>query len=183
VGKGTSDLLRLLLTLLLVVGATAAGLTALDAVPGCIQGVPRGIRRVRSIEEAERRLRTRLALPAYFPDTLRWPPSAVRVVQEATPAAAVAFEGRGGGVELWLAQTADGDGPISPLLLPEVTVLSKGTLAIGEAEGTLSRIVGEDGAIWHEIAWRQFGRRLVLRGKGSLDQLIKMARSAHREGA
>ena len=183
VGKGTEELLRSVLTLLLVLGGTAGLLAALDSAPGCIQGVPRGVRPVKTVQEAERRLRARLALPAYFPDTLRWPPSAIRVVQDASPAAALAFEGRAGGVELWLAQTVAGDGPISPSLLPKVTVLGKGTVAIGAEEATLSRIVGEDGTIWHEIAWHQFGRRLALRGKGSLDELIRMARSAHREGA
>lgn len=182
VGKG-EELLRSVLTLLFVMGGTAGLLAALDSVPGCIQGVPRGVRRVRTIEEAEQRLRGRLALPAYFPDRLRWPPSAVRVIQDASPAAALAFEGRAGGVDLWLAQTVGGDGPIAPSLLPEVTVLGRGTLTVAGDEATLSRIVGEDGTVWHEIAWRQFGRRLVLRGKGSLDELVRMARSAHREGA
>jgi len=183
VGKATEEVLRSVLTLLLVLGGTAGLLAALDSAPGCIQGVPRGVRRVKSIEEAERRLRGRLALPAYFPDTLRWPPSAIRVAQDASPAVALAFEGRAGGVEVWLAQTMAGDGPIPPSLLPEATVLGKGTVTVGGEEGTLSRIVGEDGTIWHEIAWRQFGRRLALRGKGPLDQLVRMARSAHREGA
>ncbi len=183
VGKGTEELLRSILTLLLVLGGTGGLLAALDSVPGCVQGVPRGVRRLKSIEEAERRLRGRLALPAYFPDTLRWPPAVIRVMQGASPAVALAFEGRGGGVEIWLAQTMAGDGPIAPALLPEVTVLGKGTVSIAGEEATLSRIVGEDGTIWHEVAWRQFGRRLVLRGKGSLDQLVRMARSAHREGA
>ncbi len=183
VGKGTEELLRSAVTLLLVLGGTAGLLAALDSVPGCIQGVPRGVRRLRTIEEAERRLRGRVALPAYFPDTLRWPPSAIRVVQGASPAVALSFEGRSGGVEVWLAQTMGGDGPISPSLLPESTVLGKGTVAVAGEEATLARIVGEDGTIWHEIAWRQFGRRLVLRGKASVDVLVRMARSAHREGA
>jgi hypothetical protein len=183
VGKATEELLRSVLTLVLVVGGTAGLLAALDSAPGCIQGVPRGVRNLKSIDEAERRLRGTLALPAFFPDTLQWPPSAIRAVQDTSPAVALAFQGRAGGVELWLAQTMAGDGPIPPSLLPPATVLGKGSVAVGGEEATLSRIVGEDGTIWHEIAWRQFGRRLVLRGKGPLDQLVRMARSAHREGA
>jgi hypothetical protein len=173
---------RALLVLLLVMGTTAAALSGLDAVPGWIHGQPRGLRRVASVEEAERRLKARLFLPAYFPDTLRWPPAAVRLFADSPASVGLAFEGRNGGVLLQFAQTVGGEGPISPLVLPPVTVLQSSVLAMPEGEGTLARIVGEDGAIWHEVSWTRGGHRLALRGKRSVEELVRMARSVRREG-
>ncbi len=177
-----SELARALATLLLVMGGTAGTLGALDALPGWLQGEPRGVRRVASIDEAERALRARLTLPGFFPDTLRWPPSTVRIARDGPPAVALTFEGRDGRARLLLVETVDGEGPITPLLLPEATVLQAGPIRVGAADGTLRRIVGEDGDIWHEVAWTAGKRALALRGKGTVEELVRMARSARREG-
>lgn len=176
------ETLRALGTLVLVMGAATAALATLDAVPAWIQGEPRGVRKAASVEEAERRLKARLFLPAYFPDTLRWPPRAVRYAAEDTPSVALFFDSRDGGPALVLAQTVGGPGPISPLVLPEGALLQSSALAVGDGEGTLSRVVGEDGSIWHEVAWTKAGVRLALRGNVPVETLVKMARSAHREG-
>lgn len=173
---------RALGTLVLVMGAAAAALATLDAVPAWVQGEPRGVRKAASVEEAERRLKARLFLPAYFPDTLRWPPRAVRLVVQDTASVALSFDGQDGAPALVLVQTVSGPGPISPLILPEGSPLQSSPLAVGDGEGTLSRVVGEDGSIWHEVAWTKAGARLALRGKVPVETLVKMARSAHREG-
>jgi hypothetical protein len=182
VGERTLEMARALTTLLLVLGTATAALSGLDSVPGWIQGQPRGVRRVASVEEAERRLKARLFLPAYFPDTLRWPPALVRMASEPTASVALTFEGRDGGVELQLAQTVGGDGRISPLVLAPVTLLQSSPLSVGAGEGTLARIVGEDGTIWHQVEWVQSGQRLALRGRRPVEELVRMARSARREG-
>jgi hypothetical protein len=173
---------RALVTLVLVMGATAAALATIDAVPAWVQGEPHGVRKAASVEEAERRLKARLFLPAYFPDTLRWPPRAVRFVAEDTASVALFFDGRDGAPALVLAQTVRGPGPISPLVVPQGSPLQSSALAVGDGEGMLSRIVGEDGTIWHEVAWRKAEARLALRGKVPVETLVRMARSAHREG-
>ena len=176
------EIAKALVTLGLVLGATVVTLSGLDHLPAWMQGQPRGVRRLASIEEAERRLKARLFLPAYFPDTLRWPPSAVRYVGGDPSSVALLFDGSSGGLELVFAQTAGGSGPISPRVFPEASVLQRFPLAVGEGEGWLERVVGDDGAVWNEVTWLQRGERLALRGKGSVEQLIRMARSTRREG-
>lgn len=176
------ELLRALGTLAVVMGTAAVALAALDAAPDWLQGEPRGVRRLQGVDEAERRLKARLYLPAFFPDHYRWPPSAVRLLLGDPASVAVSFESREGGLALQLGQTVGGEGPISPLVLAPAEALQRSAVRVGAAEGTLSRVVGDDGAVWHEVAWRQGGRTLVLRGKAGVEELLRMARSAHKEG-
>ncbi len=182
VGAKAKELLRALATLVLVMGSAAVALAALDAAPGWLQGEPRGVRRLRSVDEAERRLKARLYLPGFFPDHYRWPPSTVRLVLGDPASVALGFDSSGGGLALQLGQTVGGEGPISPLVLPPAEALQRSAVRLGDLEGTLARVVGEDGAVWHEVAWRQGGRSLVLRGKAGVEELLRMARSAHKEG-
>jgi hypothetical protein len=153
-------------------------LSGLDALPGWLRGEPRGVRRVASIDEAERLLRARLMLPSFFPDTYRWPPSSVRITREDGGAVALAFAGRDGTPALLLAETVSGTGGLAAPLLPESAVIQKQSTPLGEG-ATLSRIVSDDGTLWNELDWTAAGRRFVLRGKGSLDVLMRMARSIH----
>ncbi len=182
VGAKGMELLRALATLVLVMGGAAVALAGLDAAPGWMQGEPRGVRRLTDVDEAERRLKARLYLPAFFPDRYRWPPTSVRLLMGDPASVALGFEAREGGLALQLGQTVGGEGPISPLVLPPAEALQRSAVRIGDREGTLARVVGEDGAVWHEVAWRQGGRTLVLRGKAEVEELLRMSRSAHKEG-
>jgi len=177
-GRAAGEGARALWTLALVLGAAAAMLAGLDAVPGWLRGEPRGVRRVASIYEAERVLRARLMLPSFFPDTYRWPPSSVRVRREDGGAVALAFDARDGAPALLLAETVSGTGELAAPLLPESAVIQRQSAALGEG-ATLSRIVSEDGTLWNELEWTGGGRRFVLRGRGPLDVLMRMARSIH----
>lgn len=176
------ELLRALAALALVMGGATAALAALDAAPGWLQGEPRGVRRLSGVDDAERRLKARLYLPAFFPDRYRWPPSSVRLLLGDPASVALGFEAREGGLALLLGQTVGGEGPVSPRVLPHAETLQRSAVRLGDGEGTLARVVGEDGAVWHEVAWRQGGRTLVMRGKAGTEELLRMARSAHREG-
>jgi hypothetical protein len=182
VGAKGMELLRALATLVLVMGGAAVALAGLDAAPGWLQGEPRGVRRLAGVDEAERRLKARLYLPAFFPIRYRWPPTSVRLLLGDPASVALDFEGREGGLALQLGQTVGGEGPISPLVLAPAEALQRSAVRIGDREGTLARVLGEDGAVWHEVAWRQGGRTLVLRGKAGVEELLRMSRSAHKEG-
>ncbi len=176
------ELLRALATLGLVMGGATVALAALDAAPGWLSGEPRGVRRLQSVDEAERRLKARLYLPGYFPDRYRWPPSAVRLLLGDPASVALAFEARQGGLALELGQTVGGQGAISPLVLPPAEVLQRSPVRLAGGEGILARVVGGDGDVWDEVAWSQGGRTLVLRGKVGVEELLRMARSVHKEG-
>ena len=168
----------MLWTLALVLVGTAVLLSGLDALPSWLRGEPRGVRRVASVEDAERRLRARLMLPSFFPDTYRWPPAAVRVTRDDGGAVALSFDARDGTAALLLAETVGGTGPLGSGLLPESAVIQKQSAPLGDG-ATLSRIVGEDGTLLNQLEWTAAGRRFVLRGRGSLEGLMKMARSIH----
>jgi hypothetical protein len=43
----------------------------------------------------------------------------------------------------------------------------------------LARVVAEDGTLWNQLEWSAAGRHFLLRGRGSLEELIRMARSIH----
>ncbi|MFL5262759.1 MAG: hypothetical protein ACJ79L_10225 [Anaeromyxobacteraceae bacterium] len=160
-----------------VLAATVLALAFVDAVPAWLVGEARDVRRVRTVGEAERRLRVRLVLPSYFPDTLAWPPRQVRFTLAPPGAAALHVDGRDGRPRVLLAETV-APGPLPERLLPTAAPLSETRVHLGAREATLARVVGEDGEVWNEVAWEQGGRTLLLRSRGSIDELLRMARSA-----
>jgi hypothetical protein len=174
------DLWRTVAGLAVVLGAAAALLAALDSVPSWLAGEARYVQRVASVEEAERRLRARLLLPGYFPDTIAWPPAIIRVTAGDPGGAALAFEARGGGPRMLLAEAAR-PGDVPERLLPSATVLDEGATWLGGDRLTLRRIVGPDGRVWRELSWRQKGRQVVLRSSGSVEEMLRMARTTRDE--
>ena len=174
----------ILATLGLVMGTTAGLLRGLDALGRYLQGEPRGGTRYGSVEEVERRLGARLLLPAYFPETLEWPPATIRLLAGPPPSVVLSFAGRkGSGQRLVIYyQISGGAGPILPEPLPPGQVLHTTTVSLQGSEGELSRIASEDGEIWHALSWEKEGRRIALRFKGPLGELLKMARSMGRQG-
>lgn len=175
------ELARMLATLAWVMGVAAALLGALGAAPGWLAGEPRAVRRVRSLDDAERLLGARLVLPGFFPSRLAWPPSRVRVAGGRGGAAELLVTDASGVPALVLVQaTADG-AAIDPGLLGDPTVLDRRRTTVGSLPATLSDVVLE-GERWRELRWDLRGRSLVLRMRGELDELYAIARSAHREG-
>ena len=168
--------LRALGGLALVMAVVSALLWALDGVPTWIAGEPRGVRKARTVQDAERFLRARLVIPSYFPATFAWPPGRIRFLTGAPAAVALWVDGRQGGPGLFIAETV-APGPIPPRLIPEVQVLGRSPVAVGASPGTLSRVVEEGVVVW-EIAWQQGGRSLLLRSRVGADELVRMARSA-----
>jgi hypothetical protein len=168
--------------LALVLASAWGAMGALDGVPAWVNGESRDVRVVADLQEAERRVRARLVLPGYFPDTIAWPPERIRVLPGSPPAVALTLADRASGApHLVLAQTI-GPGPIPERLLPAAAALDESPASIARADaggrGALRRIVGPDGAIWRELSWVQGGRTVVLRSSGSLEELLRMARSA-----
>jgi hypothetical protein len=150
----------------------------LDALPGYVSGRPRGVTAVGTVEQAERALRARLRLPAYFPDSLRWPPVAVDIYPGPPAAAAVAFAGSAGNdVRLVVCQTLEPAESIPAKLLPPGLFLEAARTSVGDQPGTLARIQLDDGRIVHELTWRDAGRLMALRFDGSVEQLMTLARS------
>jgi hypothetical protein len=179
-GSTVSEGARALWTLALVLGGTTVALVALDAMPTWLHGQPRGVRRAATVEDAERRMQSRVLLPSYFPDTLRWPPGDVRFTRDEGGAVALTFQGTDGAAALVLMQTVAGAGPIPDGLAGRLAVIQQQSAPIGD-DAVLSRVVAEDGTLWSQLEWTRGGRRFLLRGRGSLEVLIRMARSIHGE--
>jgi hypothetical protein len=151
-------------------------LYAVDAVPALVTGEPRHVRRAASVQDVERRLRTRLVLPYYFPNTYVWPPRKVRYTVGPPAAAAVTAEGRDDDKQLLVAETL-GPGTIPPQLVPDAQVIHSSPIAVGAYTGTLSRVVVEGSVGW-QITWQQEGRSLLVRSRGTIEELLRIARSA-----
>lgn len=176
------EVARVVMTLGLVVVAAAGLLRGLDSLPGWLGAEPRGVKTFDSIEAAERHLKARLVVPAYFPDTLAWPPAAVRVDEGPPSAVGLTFLGRGSGEpRLILYQDLGGPGfggdPRSLRLLPAWVVLQRTRTALHGRDVVLTRLLDEDGLVWHEVAWEVEGRRLALRSRGAVDELLTIAHS------
>ena len=136
-----------------------------------------------SLGELERTLGHRVALPAYFPKTLRWPPSRVQSSGRRPTIVVVGFVGAEGGAErLLLAQTLGEPGELPEGVLPHATVLDTQEVAVGAAPAKLRRLLGEDGFTWYELSWDFDEQSLVLRTRGTVEQLLAMGDSLRREG-
>jgi hypothetical protein len=170
------EAVRAVAALAAVMAAAAVALAALDAIPAWLGGDARDVRRARTVDEVERRLRTRLVLPAYFPARLAWPPQRIRFVVGPPGAVGLWVDARAGGPSLLLAQTL-ARGALPDRIVPEAQELDRSPVAVGAAQGRLSRVV-EDGEVRWQLAWEQGGRSLLMRSRGSVDELLRMARSA-----
>jgi hypothetical protein len=173
-----AEALRTAAGLAAVLATAALLLSAADAIPAWIAGDARDVRRARSVDEAERRLRARIVAPSYFPDTLAWPPRAVRFTLGPPGAAALHVDGRDGRPRALLAETV-GPGPLPDrLVAPAPPLAERVPVALGARTGQLARVVGDDGEVWNELTWEQDGRTLLLRSRGPIDEVIRMAKSA-----
>jgi hypothetical protein len=173
----TTELARAAGVLLVVLAVTAVSLAALDALPRWLRGEDRHVRRYPTVEAAERRLATHVLLPTYFPQTLRWPPSSIRVDPLPPATVALAFDGADGRPAMVLYQSPRAGSRLSPRLRPPDAPLQQLPVTVGAEGGTLSRVVIEDGSIWNEVTWRAGDTLLALRGRGTVDELVAIAKS------
>jgi hypothetical protein len=149
-----------------------------DRVPAWLNGEDRDVQSVGSLEEAERHLRGRLVLPAYFPETIAWPPERIRVLHGDPPSVSLVLVDRKTGAPRLVLTQVLGRAPVPDRLLPAAGPLDETRVAVGRTPGKLRRIVGPDGAVWRELEWEHAGRTVVARSSGSVDELVRMARSA-----
>jgi hypothetical protein len=175
------DLVRMLAALGWVVAATAATLAGLGALPGWIAGEPHEVRNAATLELAERGLGTGLALPSYFPSHLGWPPARIRVAGGKGGAIELTFRERTGGDQLQLLQATTPGVALPPVFDPPGSELSSSATTVAGRPARLTRwtIAGQ---IWHQLAWERDGCQMVLRTRGDVEELFRIARSAHRRG-
>jgi len=171
------ELGRIIGALAVVAGAAAGILAALDTVPGALAGEPRGVVKVARVEDAERHLGARLLVPAFFPDSLRWPPAAVSYVFGPPATALLSFDARAGGTALLLAQSVPAATPLSEELWPPANVMSTTSTTVDGGRLAVDRVLDADGRFWSQTSFVARGRRVALRSAGPAAELARMALS------
>jgi hypothetical protein len=171
----------MLATFVWVAGATVVTIAALGALPGLITGERGTVRRVGTIQDAERRLGARILVPGYFPERLAWPPTAIVVAGGRRGSVRLDLAAHDGGADLHILQATREGEPIAPELLEGRTVLRTSRAHVGVHPATLSDVLVE-GRLHRELAWDNQGRAMILRSAGDVEELFRMARTSHREG-
>ena len=167
--------------LALVLAAAALALRALDAVPRLVTGEHPGVVRYQSIDGAEHALGVRLFVPAFFPDTLRWPPSSIRVFEGPPACAALAFDGHDGESErLLLFQAPGARASIAMALMPSARVLHQAQVDLAVGSATLFRVELADGRTGNDLIWYRPDETVALRYEGAADELVRIAHSLRR---
>lgn len=165
----------------LAVAASLAALVlrGLDQVPALVTGEPRGVIRVKDLEAAERLLGAHLLVPTFFPESVKWPPAAVRVARGAAAdasAAALEFTGREGRwTRLVVCQTlGKADSFPKGLVAPGREWYATPVTVAGEATELQSVRVGAEGS-FDQLLVHRGGRLILLRYDGPADELVRMA--------
>ncbi len=180
-GGAGLELVRMLATFVWVAGATVATIAALGALPGWISGDRSTVRRMASVQEAERRLGARILVSGYFPERLAWPPTAIQVAGGRRGSVRLDLAAHDGGADLHIMQATREGEPIAPELLHGRTVLRTSRATVGAHPATLSDVL-VDGKLHRELAWETQGRAMILRSSGDVEELFRMARTSHQEG-
>jgi len=171
------------LSLLTVLVLFAAVLRLVDAIPGILVELPRTVREHPSVAFAERAIGRRVELPAYFPDSLRWPAARVRSSLGPARAVALAFSGADGRpARLALCDAIRSPEDCDDLLLASVTVLERRAIEFEGHQAQLRRVLERNGRLLHELRWQTGDRVRVMRYDGGVDQLLLMAQSTFRSG-
>lgn len=174
--KRVAELFNILATLTVVLVTSTVVLLAADAATRWLAGTPSGLIPCRDIEEAQHQVHARLLVPAYFPDSLAWPPARVELVIGPPATVALSFTGRDGGEEiLRLVQVVDADLPPASETWPAATTVSTTRVTLDDTTRDLTRVLTRDGSFWHELHLTIDGRRVAFRTKGSIADLLRMA--------
>jgi hypothetical protein len=161
---------------MLVVLAAAFSLRVADAVPRIALGVPRGVVRAPDIAHLERLSGRAMPVPAYFPDSIEWPPAEART-HSGGSAAIWCRQRPAGGIALVVATAPAGEGAIAPAVVPPSVELQHEDASLGGRRARVSRVRDEDGAVWQQVQWQTPGQAILVRYRGTLDELLKIAGS------
>ena len=163
---------------LLVVGAAIVGLRVADALPRAALGVSRGVTRAADVADLDRVTGRRMPIPAYFPDTIEWPPAEVR--RHSSGSAAIWCRQRdGGGLVLLLATAPPGASHLLDAVLPPAAELQREPSARGDRVVLVSRVRQADGSVWQQVQWPAPAQIILIRYRGTLDELLKIAGSVN----
>ena len=163
---------------LLAVTAAAFGLRLADAVPRVALGVPRGVVMARDVRQLERESGRRMPVPAFFPDTIEWPPAEARMHTRGS-AAIWCRQRTGGGIALVVATAPPGTREIAAAVLPASVELQREEGTLSSRPAVVSRVRDAEGGLWQQVQWQTPDQIVLIRYRGTLDELLKIAGSVH----
>lgn len=156
------------------------GLRALDDVPGLVTGLARGVVRVDSLAALEREVSRPSPIPAYFPDTLAWPPATLLVFGRSSTS--MSFRHRQAGTTWLIVAGRAGTGEIAPQVLPPATPLQSESTTVRQLPATVERVLDRDGVAWYQVRWHVSGATRLVRYRGTLDDVMLIANSIDERG-
>ena len=163
---------------LFVVASATFGLRVVDAVPRLALGVPRGVVRAADLAQLDRESGRRMPVPAYFPDSIEWPPAEARM-HSGGSAAIWCRQRPAGGMALIVATAPPGMREIAAAVLPASVDLQREGASLGARPAVISRVRDADGAVWQQVQWQTPAQIILVRYRGTLDELLKIAGSVH----
>ena len=169
---------RLVLTWLLVVAASAVALRLADALPRAALNLPRGVTRAADVAELERASGRRMPMPAYFPDTIAWPPADARLHTSGS-AAIWCRQREGRDTALIVATAPRGARGVADQVLPASVELQREQAVRGNRALAVSRVRDADGAVWQQVQWQSAAQIVLVRYRGTLDELLTIAGSVN----
>ena len=171
-------LLRIVGSWLLLVAAAAFALRVADAVPRVALGLPRGVVRAADLAQLDRASGRRMPVPAYYPDTVEWPPSEARL-HTGGSAAIWCRQRAGSGIALIVATAPRGIRDIAEAVLPASVELQRESAVLGVRPAVVSRVRDAEGTVWQQVQWQAEDQIILVRYRGTLDELLKIAGSVH----
>jgi hypothetical protein len=162
----------------IVVAGAAFGLRVADALPRAAIGLPRGVRLTADLGELDRLSGRRMPVPAYYPDSIEWPPAETRL--DTNGSAAIWCRQRpAGGLALIVATAPPGHAGIAEAVLPASVELQQEGANLGGRSAVVSRVRDANGAVWQQVQWQAPEQHILIRYRGTLDELLRLARSVH----
>ena len=85
----------------------------------------------------------------------------------------------GGGIALIVATAPPGAREVAVAVLPASVELQREEGTLGSRPAVVSRVRDTEGALWHQVQWQTPGQIILVRYRGTLDELLKIAGSVH----
>jgi hypothetical protein len=171
-------LARVLGVWVIVVATASFGLRVADAVPRVLLGVPRGVTRASDVPHLERLSGRRMPVPSYYPETIAWPPAEARY-HVGGSAAIWCRQRPAGGVALIVATAPSGLTGVADAVVPASVELQHEDVVLGSHPAVVSRVRDTEGTVWQQAQWQARGQIILVRYRGTLDELLKIAGSVH----
>ncbi|MBI4285717.1 MAG: hypothetical protein HY670_07440 [Chloroflexi bacterium] len=162
-----------------VTGIVALVLFLLGLVPAHLEK-PVGLREYDSVEEAQAAVGFKVAVPAYFPSYLAWPPARIEAQLEPVPLVKMLFLSAVDREAILLIHQIQADSPDLPIPIPWIeTVRQRMIVAVNTVSGEL--VIGKraNGEIVNALHWRAGGQHFIVVTIKPVNELLRLAQSMH----